>query len=240
MRLPTLLLFLIFYQNPISEAQVMIGEKSRIKNESGKVLEFDEWQKLMQTNDYGLKESPGEKETFILFKLSAEEKERMLAFMKNAGPGGNSPMASPYFKTGEQIAPFTATDMNGLSADLTGMRGKVVVLNFWFVGCAPCRQEIPELNNLVEKFSTGGQVEFIAIALDKKAAIQKMLTKLPFRYRHIPEGERIAKDQFGVAMYPTHVVIDQEGKVVFHTSGLSPATIPAIETSIAGLISPKR
>lgn len=214
-------------------AQVMIGEKTRIQDETGKVLSFEAWQTLMQSGEYGLKEIKGQKDAFTLYKLTAEEREQMQAFMKNASPGNGEPMPSPFFKTWEPFAPFQANDLAGKAVDIAALRGKVVVLNFWFVGCAPCRQEIPELNKLVDRFSSSGNVEFISIALDKKPEILKMLKKLPFSYRHIPDGKAIASEQYGVRMYPTHVIINKDGNIAFHTSGLSPGTIGAIEKNIA-------
>lgn len=227
----TLALSILLYLS--TAAQIMIGEKSRIQDENGKILTFANWQALMQTGEYGLKELRGKKDAFTLYKLTPEEKERMMAFMNNASPENGEPMPSPFFKTGEPITPFQAPDISGKSVDITALRGKVVVLNFWFVGCAPCRQEIPELNKLVDRFSPTGDVEFVSIALDKKPEILKMLKKLPFQYRHIPDGKAIANDKFGVTMFPTHVIINKDGKIAFHTSGLSPNTIGAIEKSIA-------
>lgn len=46
--------------------------------------------------------------------------------------------------------PFSVTDINGNEYSLESLKGKIIVLNFWFVECKPCVQEMPELNELVE------------------------------------------------------------------------------------------
>lgn len=217
-------------------AQIMLNKDSKIKDESGKILSFETWQALLGTNEYGLKEYEKEKGTFILYKFSQEEKEKIKAFMSRETPKDGSPMESPFFNTGELIASFKANDIKGNAYELSALKGKVVVLNFWFVGCAPCRQEIPELNEIVQKYSSHSDVVFLAIALDGKEAIQKMVKKLPFDYNLIYDGNKIAAEQYGVRMYPTHVILDKEGKVNFHTSGYSPETIEWLEKKIGELV----
>jgi len=219
-----------------SSAQIMLNKDSKIKDESGKILSFETWQALLSTNEYGLKEAEKEKGSLILYKYSEEEKEKIKAFMSRETPKDGSPTASPFFKNGESLASFKANDIKGNSYELSTLKGKVVVLNFWFVGCAPCRQEIPELNEIVEKYREHTDVVFLAIALDGKEAIQKMIKKLPFDYNLIYDGKEIAADQYGVRMYPTHVVLDKEGKVNFHTSGYSPVTIEWLEKKIGELV----
>ena len=49
---------------------------------------------------------------------------------------------------------FAAVDMNGNSYSLGILKGKVVVINFWFVECKPCVIEMPELNEIVEKYKS--------------------------------------------------------------------------------------
>ena len=220
----------------LASAQIMLNKDSKIKDESGKILSFETWQALLGTNEYGLKEAEKEKGTFILYRYSEEEKEKIKAFMSREIPKDGSPMESPFFKNGESITSFKAKDIHGNSYELSTLEGKVVVLNFWFVGCAPCRQEIPELNEIVEKYQNRTDVIFLAIALDGKEAIQKMIKKLPFSYNLIYDGKEIAAEQYGVRMFPTHVVLDKQGKVSFHTSGYSPVTIEWLEKKIGGLL----
>ncbi|NRB48624.1 MAG: TlpA family protein disulfide reductase [Saprospiraceae bacterium] len=111
----------------------------------------------------------------------------------------------------EPAAPFSVTDIEGNTYSSEELKGKVVVLNFWFIGCAPCRIEIPGLNEMVRHYDKE-QVVFIAFALDGKEALEKFLTELPFDYTIIPE----AFDQaaaYSVQGYPTHVILDKRGNV---------------------------
>ncbi|WPR72431.1 TlpA disulfide reductase family protein [Flavobacterium sp. NG2] len=93
--------------------------------------------------------------------------------------------------------------------DTKKMLGDVVVLNFWFTTCAPCKAEIPKLNELKEKYKDQ-KVHFIAIALDTNDKIDDFFKRLKLNYDVIAEGRTIASD-FNVTSYPTNIVIDKKG-----------------------------
>jgi peroxiredoxin len=115
---------------------------------------------------------------------------------------------------------FSVTSIDSQTFSLSSLRGKVVVLNFWYVGCGPCHVEIPSLNKLVENYQ-GKEIEFIAIALTEKEKLESFLKKNPFSYHIIPNGEELVR-KFGVKLFPTHIIIDQEGNIAYTSSGGSP------------------
>lgn len=63
-------------------------------------------------------------------------------------------------------AAFSFTSLDGRRFELAALRGQVIVLSFWFVGCQPCQAEVPLLNKLVEQFHDQNGV-FLAPALDE-------------------------------------------------------------------------
>lgn len=129
---------------------------------------------------------------------------------------------------------FTVEDLDGKLVDLAEFEGKVVVLNFWFVGCKPCVQEMPELNALVKKYDKE-EVVFLAFATDKAPVVKQFLSKKVFNYRIIPRARHIAK-KFGIHSYPTHYVIDKEGIVRLYQRSYSPGTGNRIDFEIARLL----
>ncbi len=129
---------------------------------------------------------------------------------------------------------FSVADMKGNIVDLADMEGEVVVLNFWFVGCKPCIQEMPELNRLVDKYK-GDQVIFLAFATDRTPAIEQFLEKKAFKYTIIPRARHIAK-KFGVYTYPSHYVIDKKGIVRFYQKSYSSGTGNRIDYEISRLL----
>jgi peroxiredoxin len=105
--------------------------------------------------------------------------------------------------------PFTAKGLDGKTYDLAALKGKAVVLNFWFIGCPPCRQEIPSLNTLVKEFAKK-DVVFLALALDDEKDLKEFLKKSPFTYTIVPKASEVSQ-KYGVEGYPTHIVIDRNG-----------------------------
>ncbi|TET67601.1 MAG: TlpA family protein disulfide reductase [Candidatus Aminicenantes bacterium] len=117
----------------------------------------------------------------------------------------------------EKAPDFEVVTLDGKKLRLSDLKGKAVVLNFWFIGCAPCRVEIPGLNNLTEEFKEK-DVVFIAFALDKEKNLKSFLQETPFKYQIVPNAGKIA-DQFRVRAYPTHIIINKEGRVEFRLMG---------------------
>jgi thiol-disulfide isomerase/thioredoxin len=107
--------------------------------------------------------------------------------------------------------PFSVKDLDGKSYDLAALRGKVVVLNFWFINCGPCRMEMPGLNKLVTEFA-GKDVVFLSFALDEDKDLREFLKKTSFTYAVAPKAWEMS-EKYGVSSYPTHVIINRKGMV---------------------------
>ena len=142
---------------------------------------------------------------------------------------------SPLFKTGTKPGLFKALDLDGLEQNLDDSAGKIIVLNFWFVDCSPCRKEIPELNHLVDSFKKTSKVLFYGIALDDTVRLKSFLRKMPFRYTVLANARWIAA-KYNISFFPTHVVLDQEGKVYYYAIGLGKNTVNMLRRSIEQLL----
>jgi len=79
------------------------------------------------------------------------------------------------------------------------LQGKVLILNFWFIGCMPCMKELPYLNALYERYKDNDEVIFLSIAPHGEDDIQKFInptdtTFIAIRnYFKVPKGEAIIK-----------------------------------------------
>lgn len=209
-----------------AQTKARLDENTVIKDTSGNIIPYVVWKSLLGKPNYALKpETLGDPNTaYFIRRLSEQEVEARLQKMPK-------PRESSYFITGKKTSLFNARDLNGNKLDLKNLKGKVVVLNFWFINCQPCRMEIPELNNLVDSLAINENVVFAAVALDGKSELNTFLKTFPFKYNIVSDGRWIA-DMYGIQTYPTHVVIDTEGKVYFHTTGLAPNTVYWIKKSI--------
>lgn len=113
---------------------------------------------------------------------------------------------------GNPAPDFDVYDLNNNYHSLSNMQGKVVVLKFWFAACRPCIDEMPQLNSLVNKYKNNSQVVFLGPSLDKPSRVNSFLSRQAFNYNIIPDSKELA-NLFKVPGYPTHVVINREGRV---------------------------
>jgi len=127
---------------------------------------------------------------------------------------------SPESLKGLDAPKFIAKTIEGLEIDLNNSQGKTItVLNFWFIGCGPCRKEIPFLSELVEQNVMRSDIRFIAISnIDSERALVYVQQKLGIKYELIAKAQHIA-DAYHVKLYPTNVVVDKSGKVVYAETG---------------------
>ncbi len=120
-------------------------------------------------------------------------------------------------KTGSQLPAFEAKTLNGKEINSQHLKGKIVVIKLWATWCGPCRNEIPELNELCREFSNDTNIVFLAITDDKPETIKAFLDRTPFYYQHITNAETLKNRlHSSVAHYiPEHLVISPNGEIVF-------------------------
>lgn len=123
---------------------------------------------------------------------------------------------------GCEMPAFEARTLEGKRVSNESLKGKVVVMNFWFIGCPPCEKELPGLNKLVEKFGKK-EIVFLAFGRDKEEKVREYLEKHEFNYQQIPQSSAPGvfpafEVRFG---YPYHLVFDTDGKLVFAKVGSS-------------------
>jgi thiol-disulfide isomerase/thioredoxin len=134
---------------------------------------------------------------------------------------------APLSLTASDRAPgLKLKDLQGARQNLSDLRGRIVVVNFWATWCAPCQEELPRLDQLAQEW-TGKHVSFVAVSIDEpkdQAKIAPMLDRL-----HVTPNADFAVwigsssytlRSFGLGdVVPGTVVIDGEGQIVTHIMG---------------------
>ncbi|MEY3342956.1 MAG: hypothetical protein RL090_640 [Bacteroidota bacterium] len=199
------------------------------------LLSSEDFMKYMMTNEYMpepyVDDSKNVK-AFVLRKSTEEEKAMMRQMMQGGMQGG--PM--PNENIGRAATAFNVTDMNGKSYSNENLKGKVTVLNFWFIECKPCVMEMPDLNKLVQKYE-GKDVVFLGIATNKEPQLKEFLSKTKFQYNIVANGKNTS-NAFGVEAYPTHIIIDQNSNVAHIALGAGPDIVEVLDEKIMGLLNP--
>ncbi len=130
---------------------------------------------------------------------------------------------------GELSAPvFSLPDMNGRKVDLASFKGKVIVLEFWATWCAPCREEIPVVNQIYKAYREKGLV-VIGISLDRKPPkeVKKFLDEMQVEYLNVMGNEETLERYSQVANLgpirgiPATFVIDRQGRICQRYMGLT-------------------
>ena len=223
-------LFLFWITSASSQTmQTKLDENTIVKDSSGQIYPYAVWRALL-FKGYTLRpvDPKNKNPEFVIIRLTDKQIKDRLEKMEK-------PRESKYFTTGEKIKLFKTRDINNKKIDLKDESTKIIVLNFWFINCPPCRTEMPDLNELVEKYKGNDSVRFIAVALDEKSELKDFLERNPFHYSIIDGGKYLA-DNYGIKSYPTHVIVNAQGKVYFHTSGLATNTIFWLQKTIDELL----
>lgn len=108
------------------------------------------------------------------------------------------------------------TTLDGQSARLGALKGKVVLVNFWATTCTTCVAEMPKLVETYRKFASRG-FETVAIAMnyDPPEYVRNYAARsgLPFTVALDTTGEA-AKSFEEVRLTPTTFIIDRQGRIV--------------------------
>ena len=108
---------------------------------------------------------------------------------------------------------FTLHTMNGPNMRLQEQRGKVVMINFWATWCGPCRQEMPHLDRLYDKYKSSGFVLMgINVDDDTRNAVA-VAAKLGVRFPVLLDTDKQVSRLYDLSTMPSTVIVDRDGKV---------------------------
>lgn len=114
------------------------------------------------------------------------------------------------------VPDFEVTSLSGDKIKLSGLRGKVVLINIWATWCAPCVKEFPSLKKLVETMN--GEVLILAISYDRNRedidTFIKAFGGVPENFKIAWDQERVTSSILGTDVLPETYILDRDGKLV--------------------------
>jgi peroxiredoxin len=108
---------------------------------------------------------------------------------------------------------FTLHSVAGSNLRLQEQRGQVVMLNFWASWCAPCRQEMPQLDRLYEKYHAAG-FQLLGVNVDEDVRnAAGVSSKLGLHFPVLLDTEKRVSHLYDLSTMPSTVLIDRDGRV---------------------------
>ncbi len=138
------------------------------------------------------------------------------------------------FLAGQKLPGFDLKDMKGNEISSQNLKGRPVVINFWFATCVPCIEEMPALNELKEKYKNS-DVVFLSITFEDKSTVQNFLKKHSFNFTAIPDAKEYCHHITGI--YPVTLFVDRKG-VIQSADHLMPSLYNAASPKINSNLDP--
>ena len=110
---------------------------------------------------------------------------------------------------------FILSDLNGKMVSIKDFNGKVLILNFWATWCFPCREEIPNFQDLYAQYKSKG-LEIIGISLDEGGSdvLKTFVKDYRISYPILIGNEEVTNVYGGIRGIPTTFVINRKGDII--------------------------
>jgi peroxiredoxin len=146
-------------------------------------------------------------------------------------------MGQPYLHSallvGQQAPDFVAQDARGKTVTLQDYRGHPVVLNFWATWCAPCRQELSELQTMFEAQQAKGLI-ILAVNQDEdgqKDVVRAYIATQGFTFPTLLDPQGSVAAHYNVIFLPSTIFINATGAIV--ATHFGPLTHTQLERYLA-------
>lgn len=144
-------------------------------------------------------------------------------WLRDVLAGGTDANAStePMKPRDRRLAPdFQLTDLSGERVSLSQFRGRAVLVNFWATWCAPCRQEIPLLEDFERAYGSRGLV-VLGLAVDDSgwSVVRPFVEALKINYPVMLANSKITGLFGGLKAVPMTFIIDKQGRIAAVQAG---------------------
>jgi len=120
---------------------------------------------------------------------------------------------------GRPAPPFLLKDLEGREVRLSDHKGKVILLNYWYTGCFPCRQETPDLIRLYNAHKARGLVilginlDAILMPADDRRMLQRFVQDFEIPYPTLIADVNMYDDYGKPSIAPLTLLIDRQGRI---------------------------
>ncbi len=147
---------------------------------------------------------------FFLFSFPAFSQER----------GLYSKIGIHSVRNGTKTPDFSLEGLDGKRVRLSGLKGNVILLNFWATWCGPCRDEMPSMEALYQHYKERNFI-LLTISVDEGSPepTRKFIEKNSYCFPVLLDSAGKTLDLFGIDRIPATVVIDKKGRILGRAIG---------------------
>ena len=137
---------------------------------------------------------------------------------------------------GGEAPDFTLESRAGGAVSLAGLRGQVVLVNFWATWCAPCRQEMPLLDAIYRRYEPMG-FTLLGVNVEPDSRLsERFLRDTPVTFPILFDPDEQVSKLYSVAAMPSTVIVDRKGVVRYIHHGYKPGDESKYQDSVRTLI----
>jgi thiol-disulfide isomerase/thioredoxin len=131
------------------------------------------------------------------------------------------------------------TGLDGKEWNIAGLRGKVVVVNFWASWCGPCVEELPVLNALARRDPE--RVAVVGVNYKEPLdSIERFSSVRPFAYPILRDRDGGMFKQWTAGVMPTTILVDRQGRARWRSAGEIGAGDTRLQAAIDALLAETR
>ncbi len=124
--------------------------------------------------------------------------------------------------TGQPAPDFALRSSTGENLRLSEYRGDVVMINFWATWCGPCRQEMPLLDDLYNRYQRVG-FNLLGVNIDDDSSrAMDMMAELGVNFPVLFDDRKEVSRMYDVDAMPVTILVDREGNVRYVHQGYKP------------------
>ncbi len=137
----------------------------------------------------------------------------------------------------EGAAPdFTLKSHSGKNIKLSELRGDVVMINFWASWCGPCRQEMPLLDKINDRYKDLGFTLLGVNVEEDPDRARAMLNDIPVNFPILFDSQNKVSQQYNLIAMPSTVFVDRDGNIRYFHAGYLPGDEKQYEKFIKNLV----